>query len=67
MIAETLFHQNGHINFQQNTYWMTGSSHISNSQEVCDVTWTSWSHLVKKHFGTWLCLLYVEQLYLAWI
>jgi len=68
MIAETWFHQNGHSTFQQNTYWMTGNSHASHSQEVCRVTcWTSWSHLVKKHCCSSLCLLYVEQLNLGWL
>jgi hypothetical protein len=68
MIAETWFHQNGQIKFQQTTYWMTGNTHASHSQEICDVTcWIFWSRLVKKHFGGWLCLLYVEHLYLGWI
>jgi len=68
MIAETWFHQNGHSKFQQDTYWMTGNSHASHSQEVCGVTCcASLSHLAKKHFGSWLGLLYVEQLYVGWI
>ena len=47
---------------------MTGNTHASHSQEICDVTcWIFWSRLVKKHFGGWLCLLYVEHLYLGWI